>query len=235
MIGMGLKYFGDAIIAQNYPLSHFAFWAMLLAWGLGLDILFLLRGCKKITARFRAWTLPMVGAKGEHRLLSSASDTGEHAMPSPDVHQCQCPHGPQEATHPDPWLPQPMHLRLSRVPAPHRRWYAAVESTRLGHGGDQVVAQRTGLEPHTIQRGRQELAASLAEPPTDRGRAPGAGRPRAANKPPAWPRPCGRASRPQPRAIRGAPGSGGAVGGARGASDWRTGDMPPVPRPSAGC
>jgi hypothetical protein len=64
MIGMGLKYFGDAIIAQNYPLSHFAFWAMLLAWGLGLDILFLLRGCKKITARFRAWTLPMVGAKG---------------------------------------------------------------------------------------------------------------------------------------------------------------------------
>jgi hypothetical protein len=105
-------------------------------------------------------------------------------MPSTEVHQCQCPHCQQEATHPDQLLHHHMNLLLSRLQEQHRRWYAAVESTRLGHGGDQLVAQITGLDPKTIQRGRQELAASLAEHPTDRVRAPGAGRPRAEKKPP---------------------------------------------------
>jgi hypothetical protein len=105
-------------------------------------------------------------------------------MPSTEVHQCQCPHCQQEATHPDQWLHHHMNLLLSRLQEQHRRWDAAVEATRLGHGGAQVVAHRTGWDPHTIPRGRQALAASLAEHPTDRVRAPGAGRPRAAKKTP---------------------------------------------------
>ncbi|HEX9868547.1 MAG TPA: transposase [Candidatus Tectomicrobia bacterium] len=105
-------------------------------------------------------------------------------MLSTAVHQCQCPHGQQEATHPDQWLHDHMNLLLSRVQEPQRRWYAAVESTRRGHGGDQLVAHMTGLDPKTLQRGREELAASLAEHPTDRVRAPGAGRPRAEKKTP---------------------------------------------------
>jgi len=105
-------------------------------------------------------------------------------MLSTAVHQCQCPHCQQEATHPDQLLHYHMNLLLSRLQEPQRRWYAAVESTRLGHGGDQLVAQITGLDPKTIQRGREELAASLAEHPSDRVRAPGAGRPRAEKKTP---------------------------------------------------
>ena len=103
-------------------------------------------------------------------------------MSSVAVHRCQCPHGQQEAAHPDQALHHQMNMLLSRLDEQQRRWYAAVESNRVGHGGDQLVAQITGLDPHTIQRGRQELAAALAERPTDRVRAPGAGRPQAEKK-----------------------------------------------------
>ena len=75
-----------------------------------------------------------------------------------------------------------MNILLSRLDEQQRRWYAAVESHRIGHGGDQLVAQITGLDPQTIQRGRRELTASLAERPTDRVRVPGAGRLRAEKK-----------------------------------------------------
>ena len=100
-------------------------------------------------------------------------------MPKAEVHQCQGPHCQQDAAPPDQALHYQMNLLLSRLDEQQRRWYAAVESNRLGHGGDQLVAQGTGLGPHTIQRGRRELAAALAERPTDRVRLPGAGRPRA--------------------------------------------------------
>ena len=105
-------------------------------------------------------------------------------MPSTEVHQCQCPHCQQEAAHPDQALHHQMNLLLSRLDEQQRRWYAAVESNRVGHGGDQLVAQITGLDPQTIQRGRRELAASLAERPIDQVRVPGAGRPRAEKKTP---------------------------------------------------
>jgi hypothetical protein len=103
-------------------------------------------------------------------------------MPSPEVHRCQCPHGQQEAPHPDQGLHHQMTVWLSRLDEQQRRWYAAIEANRLGHGGEPVVAHITGLDPHTIRRGRQERAVSLAERPTDRVRVPGAGRPRAEKK-----------------------------------------------------
>ena len=103
-------------------------------------------------------------------------------MPSAEVHRCQCAHCQPEASHPDQVLHYQMNIRLSRLDEQQRRWYAAVESHRIGHGGDQLVAQITGLDPQTIQRGRRELTASLAERPTDRVRVPGAGRLRAEKK-----------------------------------------------------
>ena len=105
-------------------------------------------------------------------------------MPSAEVYRCQCPHCPQEALHPDHALPYQRNLLLSRLDEQQRRWYAAVESKRIGHGGDQLIAPITGLDPQTIQRGRQELAAALVERPMDRGRVPGAGRPQVEKKGP---------------------------------------------------
>ena len=38
-----------------------------------------------------------------------------------------------------------------------RRFYAGLESMRLGHGVDSVLAAFLGLDPHTIARGRRQL------------------------------------------------------------------------------
>ena len=55
-----------------------------------------------------------------------------------------------------------------------RRLYAGVESLRVGHGGDRRIAELTGLDVHTVARGRQELLAH--DSARDRTRMAGAGR-----------------------------------------------------------
>jgi hypothetical protein len=70
-----------------------------------------------------------------------------------------------------------MNLLVSRLDEQQRRWYAALESARLGHGGDRFISLVTGLHVDTIRRGREELAASLDDRPADRVRLPGGGRP----------------------------------------------------------
>jgi hypothetical protein len=55
--------------------------------------------------------------------------------------------------------------------------YVAVEAERIGHGGDLLLSQITGMDEKTIRRGREELNAELAGRPTDRVRLPGGGRP----------------------------------------------------------
>lgn len=75
-----------------------------------------------------------------------------------------------------------MNLFLSRRDEQQRRWYVAMEAERRGAGGDRMLSQITGMDEKTIQRGRQELAASLAERPSERVRVPGAGRPKAEKK-----------------------------------------------------
>src|SRR5947209_16992633 len=103
-------------------------------------------------------------------------------MPRSEVHQCECPDCQQDTPHPDQELHRQMNLLLSRLDEQQRRWYVAVESNRIGTGGDRLLVQITGLDEKTIQRGRQELSSSLAERPEQRVRLPGAGRPRAEKK-----------------------------------------------------
>lgn len=55
-----------------------------------------------------------------------------------------------------------------------RRLYAGLESLRVGHGGDRRIAELTGLDVHTVARGRQELLAQDLD--LDRIRLAGAGR-----------------------------------------------------------
>ena len=129
-------------------------------------------------------------------------------MPSAEVYRCQCPHCQQEALHPDHALHYQMNLLLSRLDEQQRRWYAAVESKRIGHGGDQLIAQITGLDPQTIQRGREELAAALVERPMDRVRVPVQADRRWKKKDPVLEANCRGSSRPKRRAIRWGRGSG---------------------------
>jgi hypothetical protein len=70
-----------------------------------------------------------------------------------------------------------MNLFLSRLDEQQRRWYDALEAERIGHGGEHLLSQITGLDEKTIRRGKKELAAELANRPADRVRLPGGGRP----------------------------------------------------------
>jgi hypothetical protein len=101
---------------------------------------------------------------------------------SSEIVHCHCPRCQQDGDHPDRALHAQMNLLMSRLDEAQRRWYAALEAQRLGHGGDHVVAQITGLDEKTIRRGRADLATSLANYPAERARRPGGGRPRTEKK-----------------------------------------------------
>ena len=99
-------------------------------------------------------------------------------MSPSDVRACQCLPCQAGDEHPDRRLHEQMNLLLSRLGEAERRWYAAVEANRLGHGGTRLVAQITGLDEKTIRRGQEEVAGSLAGAPVKRRqRQPGGGRP----------------------------------------------------------
>jgi len=58
-----------------------------------------------------------------------------------------------------------------------RRRYAAVEATKLGHGGIEYISQLLGIDPKTIRQGQRDLE-DLPEGPSSRVRKPGGGRKR---------------------------------------------------------
>jgi hypothetical protein len=99
-------------------------------------------------------------------------------MTSLDVPVCQCPLCQQGAEHPDWERHRQINLLLSRLDEPQRRWFAALEANRFGHGGDRLLSQITGLDEKTIRRGREELAAGLVDQPAKRLRRVGGGRPK---------------------------------------------------------
>jgi hypothetical protein len=93
------------------------------------------------------------------------------------VRACGCPDCTSGRDHPERHLHRNLNLVLSRLDEQQRRWLVALESQKLGHGGDTRLALITGLHPDTIRRGREELDADLEGRPVDRVRTPGAGRP----------------------------------------------------------
>src|SRR5216683_7880571 len=98
-------------------------------------------------------------------------------MPAEAIHGCGCGPCRRGEEHASREYHRQMNLLLSRLDEQQRRWYLAVESERLGHGADRILFEITGVDEKTIRRGREELAASLAEQPTNRIRQPGGGRP----------------------------------------------------------
>ncbi len=70
-----------------------------------------------------------------------------------------------------------MNLLLSRLNEPQRRWYVGTLSQQPGQPTDGELSQISGLDEKTIRRGRQELAADLADLPAARQRQAGGGRP----------------------------------------------------------
>ena len=99
-------------------------------------------------------------------------------MQEATVHVCPC-YICRESDDGDPekQAHHQMNLLLSRLDEQQRRWFLGYESRRLGHGGDVLLSQITGMNVETIRRGRRELADALSERPVGRIRLPGGGRP----------------------------------------------------------
>jgi len=93
------------------------------------------------------------------------------------IHQCQCPACLSGKDHDARRHHHHINLLMSRLDEQQRRWFAALEAKKVGHGGDALLALITGLHVDTIRRGRLELDDDLRGRPDDRIRQPGAGRP----------------------------------------------------------
>ena len=102
-------------------------------------------------------------------------------MPT-EVHECECEACQKSKGHTNWQVHHQMNVFLSRLDEQQRRWYVGLESKKLGHGGDTLLEQITGMDVETIRRGRRELGEDLANRPTDRTRVEGGGRPNAEKK-----------------------------------------------------
>ena len=104
------------------------------------------------------------------------------------LYRCQCPICQSPAGHRDKLLHRRMNLLLGRMDEQQRRWYVGLESMKIGHGGDTLLAQITGMNVETIRRGRLELEDDLSYRPDERVRVEGGGRPLVEKKTPPWSR-----------------------------------------------
>lgn len=98
-------------------------------------------------------------------------------MPDSVIHTCACSACVAQDNNATQALHHQINLFLSRLDEQQRRWYAALESMRIGRGGEQLVARITGLSEKTIRRGRRELNNELAGRAVGRVRGSGGGRP----------------------------------------------------------
>jgi len=71
-----------------------------------------------------------------------------------------------------PQIEQSMKTMYCSLREKDRRRYAAVEATKLGHGGVEYISKLLGCDPKTIRQGLIELA-DLPDVPPERSRKKG--------------------------------------------------------------
>lgn len=76
----------------------------------------------------------------------------------------------------EPQIEERMRAFCETLSERDRRRFAALEATRLGHGGIQYIAQVLECSTRTIERGLNDLAQLPNDPAEGRIRRPGAGR-----------------------------------------------------------
>ena len=72
-------------------------------------------------------------------------------MSEVNIHQCQCADCLKPTDHPLKELHRQLNLFLSRLDEQQRRWYTALESKRVGHGGDRLLSEISGMNVETIR------------------------------------------------------------------------------------
>jgi len=98
-------------------------------------------------------------------------------MSQKTIHQCQCENCQSGKDEHTKMIHHQINVMMSRMDEQQRRWYAALEANRHGHGGVKLVQQISGLSAPTVRQGQRELSFDLKGRPEDRIRLPGAGRP----------------------------------------------------------
>jgi hypothetical protein len=68
-----------------------------------------------------------------------------------------------------------LSLFISTLNEKQKRWFAGLQSIKLGYGGDKIIAQKFDMDAKTVAKGRVELEASDID--MSRIRTAGAGRP----------------------------------------------------------
>ena len=66
-------------------------------------------------------------------------------MPDLKIHQCECALCKSGEAHSDQVVHHQINVFMSRLDEQQRRWYAALEALRMGHGGAVKMSQITGL------------------------------------------------------------------------------------------
>ena len=93
------------------------------------------------------------------------------------IHECQCAACLADKNREEWKIHYQMNVLLSRLDEQQRRWYVALESKKIGHGGDVELSEITGMDVETIRRGRYELNDDLASRSSERVRDEGGGQP----------------------------------------------------------
>lgn len=92
------------------------------------------------------------------------------------VSQCQCAICQQPIEHPNKLAHYRLNEFVSHLDERQKRWYVALESQKIGYGGDKLMSEITGLTEKTIRQGRKEVEKGLSSYPVERNRAKGSGR-----------------------------------------------------------
>jgi len=93
------------------------------------------------------------------------------------IHKCQCAACLADKEREEWKIHHQMNVLLSRLDEQQRRWYVALESKKIGYGGDVELSTITGMDVETIRRGRRELDDDLVSRPTEHIREEGGGQP----------------------------------------------------------
>lgn len=100
------------------------------------------------------------------------------------IHECQCASCLADKGSAEWSTHHQMNVFLSRLDEQQRRWYVALESKRIGRGGDKRLSDITGMAVETIRRGRRELDEDLTSRSPERIRDAGGGQPAVEKKTP---------------------------------------------------
>jgi hypothetical protein len=96
-------------------------------------------------------------------------------MGNREINQCKCEEC-QEGNEVIRKQHENLNVLMSRLDEQQRRWMAALEANKIGHGGTKKLRTITGLDINTIRRGREELEEGLRDRPIKRIRVAGGGR-----------------------------------------------------------